>query len=380
MSSTGSTEVRESPAALEAEFRREGYVVLRGALRAPLLDDVRDGYLALLRAKQLRQEATPFQAADAVHDHRGVLADFNPIGGNHDLNRWNMHLPSVMPFLHDDIVANPRAVDLLHSLLGSDGVLSVIASDTPFPGSGFQSAHQDSRFLRISANVALVDFTTENGPLEVWPRTHLPDPGDPSSFTSEPFEIDAARMKQIVENTPPKPLLLGAGDMVIRDHRMIHRGSPNRSTAARPMLSLYYQRPPLTVPYRAVSDAVARVSLLARETIRAEGVERVGPKALEAANHVGRLVDSLAASDRDYRREIPRTLWRELSPAARGFLRFARVEGEGSPATRKHSSASRSLLLTAYLVTGVPWARIGAFRLGSLLRAARGSAVGEDAR
>jgi hypothetical protein len=40
------------------------------------------------------------------------------------------------------------------------------------------------------------------------------------------------------EGLPPVPLLAKAGSISIRDLRMWHRGTPNRSTEPRPMLSM----------------------------------------------------------------------------------------------------------------------------------------------
>lgn len=350
-------------------FRENGYVVLRGAIASPLLDDIRRDYLVHLRLKQQRMGLRPAGEHERQRDNPGVLADFQPVGGNHDLNRWNMHLPSVMPFLSPELIANPRALPLLHELLGRDCVVPVIASDTPFPNSGFQNAHQDSRFLKITINVALIDFTPENGPIEVWPRSHLPDPANPSTFTKGPFELSAEAMRRVVAQ-PSVPLLLRAGDMVVRDHRMVHRGSPNRSTEPRPMLSLYYQSAPERVPYRLVSDVVARASLATREAIRAQGVERVGPSKLEAANHVGRLVDSMSASDRDYRRVIPRTLWSDLPSEAQSLLRYARIEG-GTPPVDARYSVRRSLILAGELVRSTSLLKLG---IGALQRRLRDDA------
>jgi ectoine hydroxylase-related dioxygenase (phytanoyl-CoA dioxygenase family) len=56
--------------------------------------------------------------------------------------------------------------------------------------------------------------------------------------------------------------LLRAGSLLLRDLRLWHRGTPNRSQSARPNLALIYARPWLAIDYPPVSIARATYSAL----------------------------------------------------------------------------------------------------------------------
>ena len=95
-----------------------------------------------------------------------------------------MPLPIEGTFADPDLIGNPMVIDLLERLLGPDLVCSYFASDTPMPGSEYQPVHRDGKDLfpgvpvtvppyMYELNVPLVDFRDDNGPVEVWPRTHL---------------------------------------------------------------------------------------------------------------------------------------------------------------------------------------------------------------
>jgi hypothetical protein len=64
---------------------------------------------------------------------------------------------------------------------------------------------------------------------------------------------------------------------------------------------------------------------------------------LNLGNFFGRIVEETSASDRDYRRRIPRELWDRYSPEMRALLRYASVEGQ--------PERGRSVLGSAILAT-----------------------------
>ena len=49
-------------------------------------------------------------------------------------------------------------------------------------------------------------------------------------------------VQRFASELPSQPVIMPAGSFLIRDPRMWHRGTPNRSDAPRPMLSLAYNR------------------------------------------------------------------------------------------------------------------------------------------
>lgn len=204
-----------------------------------------------------REQVTELQAA-FVRLFKDHITRTDP---NRGANRYQMHLPFMPPFNDASIITNAFGLPIIDALLGSDCVCHYFASDTPLPGSDHQRVHADIHLLfpehhlslpaySIVLNVPLVDFTEENGPLEIWPGgSHtFPTPCD--------LEALAATMRS-------ERVLMPAGSLLIRDMRMWHRGTPNRSDHARPNLALIYSRhwlktkyPPIPIP-RATYDGLS---------------------------------------------------------------------------------------------------------------------------
>lgn len=157
-------------------------------------------------------------------------------------NHYRTYLPFRMPFADERVIANTLVIPLLNSLLGKDFVCHYLASNTCIPGSEFQPAHSDVYPLfpgtdikpppyHMVVNIPLVDVTEENGPVEFWAGgTHL------NTFGVEEIEALAPMMASQRGTMP-------AGSLFIRDGRMWHRGTENKSDAPRPNLALVYNRP-----------------------------------------------------------------------------------------------------------------------------------------
>jgi ectoine hydroxylase-related dioxygenase (phytanoyl-CoA dioxygenase family) len=151
-----------------------------------------------------------------------------------------MHLPFELPYADPDLYLNPTVLAILDNLFGKDMICTYFASDTPFPGSDYQKVHLDARLpfpeapygvpvYSVVLNAPLVDFTDENGPLEMWPNgTHtIAQPRD---------------MERLVENMPSVRPHLTAGSLLLRDARVWHRGPPSRGARSRPNVALVYSR------------------------------------------------------------------------------------------------------------------------------------------
>jgi ectoine hydroxylase-related dioxygenase (phytanoyl-CoA dioxygenase family) len=78
-------------------------------------------------------------------------------------------------------------------------------------------------------NFPLVDVTEENGPFEVAAGTHMM----PKS--------EAMRLVESGERAL-EPVMLKLGDVMIRDVRHLHRGTPNRTATPRPMVVVGFSR------------------------------------------------------------------------------------------------------------------------------------------
>lgn len=314
-------------------FRDSGYVVLEGLLPQGIVDELCQAYTQALDQKIARIGVAQSLVADANERHEHVSIRFEPKGGNHDVNRWNMHLPSRAPFLDVRVIANPVVLQLMCKLL-DDPVLFLIASDTPLPGSTYQNIHQDYPRFGITVNVPLVDFTDDNAPLELWPRSHLPTShlpnptADGAAFTKTSHWHSPDALRELVARMPCRRMLLRRGSVLLRDHRLVHRGTHNASEGARPALSLWYKEA-MTAPHPAVAHLCRRLSLAAREHARRGGVIR-NHHLLNKGNMAGRVIDERTNTDRDYRRQLPAGVWDALPAEAQRTLRFAEVEGRPS--------------------------------------------------
>lgn len=205
----------EFDGALQRALRSDGFFILENALSAALLADLKSAFGEVLDAFRAENES------------------------NRGANRFNTHLYLDGVFANEELVANPLVVPVILRSLGIDAACSWAAADTPLPGSDYQMAHADGRPLfrahdlslplyALAVNFPLVDFTEENGPLEIWGNgTHL--------LSDVPPHIGA-------EDRAPQRVTMPAGSVLVRDTRMWHRGSPNRSDHARPMLAFVYSR------------------------------------------------------------------------------------------------------------------------------------------
>lgn len=95
------------------------------------------------------------------------------------------------------------------------------------PGSVPQHYHMDGIYLQsfMVVNVAVVDTSIENGAIDVIPKTH-------KRFYRY-WEFAAGRVYRGTTRLP-----LSAGDVLIRTSTLWHRGMPNFTSVARPMLAV----------------------------------------------------------------------------------------------------------------------------------------------
>ncbi len=336
------------------EYKEKGYVLFKGVVPESLLVPLREAYDAALRAKMKRLNIEPIEADMDAHDRVGL--DFRPEGGNHDQNRWNMHLPSTVPFLNDTLIANPAFLPLIKRILGEDCVNIMLASDTPFPGASYQSYHQDFHREALTVNIALRDVTEEDSPLEVVPGTHrkLNKQRELLPYTAENVMYSKKELKWAINNLPKFRLTAQAGDVIVRDQRMIHRGTSHEGTHYRPLLALWYKQAPkktalskvsIPVPHRKTANRIAARAL----DYRNQGRAKENAKLINIGSLLGRIVDEGSATDRDYRRVIPAEIWQRLSPDSQQLLRYAEVEGRSHNEVQRYKKGDRILNTLALL-------------------------------
>jgi len=131
-------------------------------------------------------------------------------------------------------------IDLVRAIAPDAVRLPNVGCNLNLPGSSEQNFHVDGYAARafMVVNVAAVDTDLTNGAMEACPGTHLRDSKYWEFVLARPASL-RVQMKQ--------------GDVLIRWSSLWHRGMPNRSSVARPMLAFTWEDggSSLEDPYRA---------------------------------------------------------------------------------------------------------------------------------
>jgi hypothetical protein len=183
--------------------------------------------------------------------------------------RYYVTLPFTAPFADPLIYEDPDVLAIVERLAGADFTMVQLATDTPLLGSDYQNVHRDTPPLfpetgretppyQLAVNFPLVAVTPENGPFEVARGTHM---------------LPKEEAMRLIESGEKKleALSMRLGDVIIRDVRALHRGTPNRTHEPRPMVVVGYSRrwlfrPEVTIHIpRAVHETL---SARARQMLR----------------------------------------------------------------------------------------------------------------
>ena len=159
---------------------------------------------------------------------------------NRGSSRYYVTLPFIEPFADPAIFMQPDILAIVQRLVGEDAIMVQLATDTPVRGSDYQEIHRDTRPLfpesgietppyQLAVNFPLIDVTEENGPFEVASGTHM--------LSKE----EGLTLIQSGER-PLEPIILKRGDVMVRDVRHLHRGTPNSTDEPRPMVVIGYSR------------------------------------------------------------------------------------------------------------------------------------------
>ncbi|HUS64461.1 MAG TPA: phytanoyl-CoA dioxygenase family protein [Kofleriaceae bacterium] len=234
-------------AALADEVRREGHCLLPALLPPAVIDRWADAFAPLLQRHIAEQ---------------GHLQ-------NRGSGRYYVTLPFAAPFADPRVFEDDDILAVVEHLVGADAVFCQLATDTPLLGSEHQAVHRDAPPLfpetgeetppfQLAVNFPLCDITVDNGPLEVARGTHRL----PKAEALLRLEAGQSRLE---------PVLMKRGDVIVRDVRTLHRGTPNVTSEPRPMVVLGYSRRwlhrpevSIRVPRAALRDLCPR----ARELLR----------------------------------------------------------------------------------------------------------------
>jgi ectoine hydroxylase-related dioxygenase (phytanoyl-CoA dioxygenase family) len=229
------------------EVRATSCTVLRGLFPVETVDRWNEAFQPLLQAAVDREGDAP----------------------NRGARRYYVTLPFHGLWADPDIVDNDAVMAVVSELVGFDGVMCQLATDTPLRGSEHQELHRDTQLLfpetgaesppyQLAVNFPLVDVTLERGPMEMAPGTHMLSRADGMA------RIESGEI-------PLQPVYMNRGDVMIRDVRHIHRGTPNLTGTPRPMVVIGYSRRWLFRPevqIRVPAGTLARMPERARRWLR----------------------------------------------------------------------------------------------------------------
>jgi hypothetical protein len=196
----------------------DGFCVLREHFSREIMEVWREAFAPLL-ARHIEREG-----------HRQ----------NRGPGRYYVTLPFIAPFADPRIFEDEDVLAIVSLLVGEDAAMCQLATDTPLSGSDYQDVHRDALPLfpetgretlpyQLAVNFPLVDVTMEHGPFEVARGTHMVSKEE--------------GLRRIEANEASlEPVLMKAGDVIIRDVRGLHRGTPNRTVEPRPMVVIGYNR------------------------------------------------------------------------------------------------------------------------------------------
>lgn len=188
---------------------------------------------------------------------------------NRGAERYYVTLPFAPPFADPSIYEDDDVLAIVERLVGSNPVMCQLASDTPLLGSDYQDIHRDALPLfpetegetppfQLAVNFPLVDVQTANGPFEIAPGTHM---------LSKNEGLRRLESGEVIL----EPQHMELGDVMIRDVRGLHRGTPNRTDEPRPMVVIGYSRRWLLRPEVSIKiprTALASLSNRARALLR----------------------------------------------------------------------------------------------------------------
>ncbi|KAJ8605172.1 hypothetical protein CTAYLR_000372 [Chrysophaeum taylorii] len=232
------------PARRRAQFAIDGLCVIPGALDAQVVDEARRA------ATEYYEDALHTVAQLNLEDHlqHGGFATFK----SRDRGRFDLVVPGL-----DRLFDDPPWLPLVKHLVSDDSArLCHVGVIVALPDSAQQKWHSDGDHLHdalhlpphaLNVFVPLVDVDANNGATEFAPGSHL------DWATDRKLVLDAK-----------------AGDAIIFDWRLKHRGLENRLTSPRPLLYLTYALPWFVDRYNFSSDRYDELPPLIPRTSRAD--------------------------------------------------------------------------------------------------------------
>jgi ectoine hydroxylase-related dioxygenase (phytanoyl-CoA dioxygenase family) len=211
---------------MRASFQRDGYFVIRELIPRATLAALHQRLTTAFT--EMEREGALFSGGGRLSGH------LNCFPGAESKVVYDMLVDAGIVGLIKEI--EPKAVRLPN-----------VGCNYNLPGSTTQHYHTDYDFSKgfMIANIAVVDTTIANGAMEAAPGTHT------KFYPYWRFAIErAARDAVRVE--------MKAGDVMVRTSSMWHRGMPNMTQVARPMMAFTWEDGGSTIadPFMKESGAI----------------------------------------------------------------------------------------------------------------------------
>jgi ectoine hydroxylase-related dioxygenase (phytanoyl-CoA dioxygenase family) len=321
-------------------FKKHGYYQGPSKFSVDLINDFKQEFDSVFNDKRQRFYAK--------------FKEGNQLAANHDMNRWNMLLPSDSLMMKSAFFADNEIFDALKAVFDKDFALVFFSSDISSPGSAFQSCHQDTNDFGVALNLPLVKADEQNGATHIFTDTHRISADAPFTNESNKFSEEAVIAR--ANSLNPLSLNVEPGDFTLRDLRLIHRGTPNHTLEHRPYLSSIFLP---ASKNEAPNFETIRYGLETFDQFKKEAFPSGRTDLIDYANTFGRLIIVSANSDR-VNRPIPAHISNQLNENALYCFRFAFFEDQ-----RLNKRIERTAALSEKLRADIELAKLEFYNLKS---------------
>jgi ectoine hydroxylase-related dioxygenase (phytanoyl-CoA dioxygenase family) len=223
------------------QLHRDGYALLRGAIPAEWLDQLRVAF-----------------------DTSVKPSDRWPVPRGRD---WRHSLLDLDPKVQA-VCRLPELLSVVGELIGKRFFLAQVEGREPLAGGGHQNLHRDLSAQQpgdtVNALAYFDDYGPQNGATRIVPGSHRPAQGEP------PFDFDDESQSVQISGC--------AGDILVFDADLVHAGSRNPTGARRRTILIGYFAEPLFASH------LETVNL---RSIRMDTAERFDPSGLALGNGRG---------------------------------------------------------------------------------------------
>ena len=216
-----------------AQYQQDGYTILRNALSAEDLHELRT------HIEGIASGALPFPEAN-------IEFDPNAPQQRHIDHLRKINGPSECDAFFRDHAMRGALLTAAADLLGPDVKLYGDQVFIKGPGGIEKTYHQDSSYFHIepmdlaTAWVALDDVTLENGCLWVVSGSHREGLVDHSEVWMVGSRQDKTVPDAAIDRQREQPILLQAGDCSFHHSLLLHRSGPNQTTTRRRGMATHY--------------------------------------------------------------------------------------------------------------------------------------------